>query len=66
MESFPQKRKSPPVTKEMARQIKALYAQTDMTQHDIAAHFGINQGRISEVLNGHTFPKEPPAQLDLL
>ncbi len=25
-------------------------------QHDIAAHFGVNQGRISEILNGHTWP----------
>jgi predicted XRE-type DNA-binding protein len=25
-------------------------------QHDIAAHFGVNQGRISEVLNGHLWP----------
>lgn len=24
-----------------------------MYQHDIAAHFAVNQGRISEVLNGH-------------
>jgi plasmid maintenance system antidote protein VapI len=22
-------------------------------QHDIAAHFGVNQGRISEILNNH-------------
>ncbi len=27
-----------------------------MYQHDIAAHFGVNQGRISEILNGHTYP----------
>ena len=25
-------------------------------QHDIAAHFGVNQGRISEVLNGQRWP----------
>jgi len=25
-------------------------------QHDIAAHFGVNQGRISEVLNGQLWP----------
>lgn len=25
-------------------------------QHAIAAHFGVNQGRISEILNGHKWP----------
>jgi plasmid maintenance system antidote protein VapI len=25
-------------------------------QHDIAAHFGVNQGRISEILNGQRWP----------
>jgi len=25
-------------------------------QHDIAAHFGVNQGRISEILNGKRCP----------
>ena len=28
-----------------------------MYQHDIAAHFAVNQGRISEILNGHRFPQ---------
>jgi len=27
-----------------------------MYQHDIAAHFGENQGRISETLNGYRHP----------
>ncbi|SHI86035.1 hypothetical protein SAMN04488012_103130 [Palleronia salina] len=27
-----------------------------MYQHEIAAHFGVNQGRVSEVLNGHRHP----------
>lgn len=27
-----------------------------MYQHDIAAHFAVNQGRISEVLSGHRHP----------
>ena len=26
-------------------------------QHHIAAHLGVNQGRISEVLNGKLFPE---------
>lgn len=25
-------------------------------QHDIAAHLGVNQGRISEILNGKRWP----------
>lgn len=25
-------------------------------QHDIAAHFGVNQGRISEILTGKRWP----------
>jgi hypothetical protein len=28
-----------------------------MYQHDIAAHFVVNQGRISEILNGRRFPE---------
>lgn len=27
-----------------------------MYQHDIAAHFGVNQGRICEILRGETHP----------
>ena len=30
--------------------------------HQIAALFGINQGRVSEVLTGKTYPTVPPAQ----
>lgn len=26
-------------------------------QHHIAAHFGVNQGRVSEILNGKTYPE---------
>jgi hypothetical protein len=29
-------------------------------QHDIAARFGLNQGRISEIKNGHLFADIPP------
>jgi predicted XRE-type DNA-binding protein len=28
-----------------------------MMQHDIAAHYRINQGRVSEVVNGKRFPE---------
>ena len=53
---FPRRRRSPPVTEEMARHIRKLY-RLGMMQHDIAAHYRINQGRISEVVNGKRFPE---------
>jgi len=31
-------------------------------QHEIAAKLGINQGRVSEVLNGKRFGDVPPAR----
>jgi len=53
---FPRRRKSPPVTQEMADHIRWLYRH-GMMQHDIAAHYRINQGRVSEVVNGKRFPE---------
>lgn len=47
---FPRRRKSPHVTGEMAKQMREMY-QRGMVQHDIAAHFGVNQGRVSEAVN---------------
>ncbi len=47
----PKKRRSPPVTPELGEQIRVLYATTELAQHEIAAHFGINQGRVSEAVN---------------
>lgn len=55
------KRKSPPVTAEMAAQIRTMVRDLGMMQHDVAAHFGVNQGRVSEVINGLTFPETPAA-----
>ncbi|MGH6763019.1 MAG: hypothetical protein ACRECW_15705 [Phyllobacterium sp.] len=34
--------------------------------HDIAAFFGLNQGRIAEVKDGTRFPEVPPASPDEL
>lgn len=59
---MPRKRKSPPVTPEMAARIKTLL-NAGMCQHDIAAFFRINQGRVSEVNTGMKFPGVEPAQL---
>ena len=50
------RRKSPPVTPEMAAKIKKRLAE-GLAQHDIAAEFRINQGRVSEVNTGLKFPE---------
>lgn len=62
---MPRKRKSPPLTPEMAAKIKALLS-TGMAQHDIAAFFRVNQGRVSEVNTGAKFSGVEPAQLSLV
>ncbi len=61
---FPKKRKSPPVTPAMAAKIKSLL-KIGIYQHDIAAMFKLNQGRISEINTGMKFPKIEPHQGDL-
>ena len=56
---------SPRVTPEMAAEIKVMLAQGAFT-HQIAAHFGINQGRVSEVRTGKLHAAVTPKwQLDL-
>ena len=52
--------RGPHLTAEIAAQIKYLWATIDLKQHEIAAHFGLNQGRVSEVLNGKRFPNVSP------
>mgnify|MGYP002267100514 CR=1 FL=1 len=56
------RKSSPPVTAEMAGRIKFLLKKNELNQHDIAALYGINQGRISEIKKGQRFPDVPPAQ----
>ncbi len=58
---MPRRRKSPSVTPQMAGQIKTLVWVYGWMQHDVAAFFKINQGRVSEVVNGMLYPDEPPA-----
>lgn len=53
------RRRSPKVTAAMAAQIRTMYFVRRMLQHDIAAMFRINQGRVSEVINGQRFPEVP-------
>tara|TARA_E500000318_G_C3488305_1_gene183292 strand:+ start:539 stop:733 length:195 start_codon:yes stop_codon:yes gene_type:complete len=55
------KPRSPEVTEEMACQIKALVLDHGLLQHQAAAVFGINQGRVSEVMSGKRYPGVPPA-----
>lgn len=56
--------KQPPVevTANMAAVIKKLLKGGKHKQHEIAAMFGLNQGRISEINTGKRFPNIPPAQ----
>lgn len=56
---------SPPITAKMAGKIRYLKKEKGLYNHQIAALFGINQGRVSEVLTGKRFPGVPPAQGDL-
>lgn len=51
--------RGPRLTAEIAARIKHLWATTDLKQHEIAARFGINQGRVSEVLSGKRSPNVP-------
>lgn len=46
------RKNSNPVTAEMAAKIKYLVGVIGLFQHQAAAVLGINQGRISEVMNG--------------
>lgn len=55
------KRRSPPVTAEMAAIIKLLVIRYEYIQHHAAAVFGINQGRVSEVMSGKRHPNVPMA-----
>lgn len=63
---YPKKRNSPVVTSAIAAEIKALLNSKAMNQHDIAAKYGINQGRVSEIKTGLKFPGVEPAQLEFL
>jgi hypothetical protein len=60
-----QRKSSPPVTPAMAAEIRYLKKQKGLYNHQIAALFGINQGRVSEVMTGKRFPDVPPAQSSL-
>jgi predicted XRE-type DNA-binding protein len=52
---------SPTVTPRMAAAIKRLLKQ-GLLQHQIAALYGINQGRVSEIKTGRCFGDVPPEE----
>lgn len=64
---FPRRRRSarvsPPLTKELASKIKTLVFVRGVAQQIAAAKLGVNQGRVSEVVNGLKFPEAPFAPI---
>lgn len=59
---------TPPMTIELAAKALTLVNEFKLKQHQAAALLGVNQGRISEVINGHRYPGAkpcPPDQLSL-
>lgn len=57
---------TPPMTAELAAKAITLVKSFGLKQHQAAAILGLNQGRISEVLNGKRFPHTPPCPPDQL
>lgn len=49
------------ITKTDAALIRGMILRGDR-HHDIAAFFGVNQGRIAEIKDGTRFPGVPPAE----
>lgn len=57
---MPKKNKSTQVSAQIAAWVKWLYANTPLNQAQIAALFNLNQGRVSEIVNGTRFPNITP------
>lgn len=53
-------RKRSEMTAAIAAKIKRLATENKYYQHEIAAIVGVNQGRVSEVLNGKRFGEVRP------
>lgn len=47
------------MTEELASKIKTLVIFKGLAQQIVAAMLGVNQGRVSEVVNGQIFPDAP-------
>jgi len=55
------RRKSPTLNETLAAYIKWLWQHTPLNQAQISATLGaLNQGRVSEVVNGHRFAEVEP------
>ena len=62
---MPIKNRSPKLTKQLAAHIKWLWLNTPLNQAQISAALGaINQGRVSEVVNGHRYPDVAPLEME--
>ena len=60
---MPTKNSSPRLTAKLAAHIKWLWQNTRLNQAQISALLGaLNQGRISEVVNGHRFANVAPRE----
>lgn len=60
---MPPKNSSPRLTAKLAAYIKWLWQNTPLNQAQISALLGaLNQGRISEVVNGHRFANVAPRE----
>jgi hypothetical protein len=57
--ALPRNGKSPTVTRDMAILMHRM-SMMGIAQHHIAAVFGVNQGRVCEVLKGNRFPDLNP------
>lgn len=63
MPYFPKKNSSPRLTERLAAYIKWLWINTRLNQAQIAALLGaLNQGRVSEVVNGQRFASISPME----
>ena len=54
--------KSPHITADMAAHVRFLVLERGLYQHQAAALCGVNQGRVSEIIQGKSYPGVSPAQ----
>jgi len=57
---------TPQMTADLAAKALTLVNVMKLKQHQAAAVLGVNQGRISEVVNGHRFAGTMPCPTDQL
>lgn len=57
-----ERKRSPAISPELAAHIRFLVNERGLFQHQAAALCGVNQGRVSEIMNGQHFPNVEAAQ----